>query len=558
MKYRHFLFLVTPSLLIIVLFISVKYFIAYPSLNKALIDEEKHDAKTIALLAKNIISEHIANCKKDKLNIEQTQQLALKELSNVNIDQNNLNCLWVIDTYPQMIMHPYRKDLEGKNIANFTGPDGKKIFLEALEATKDNGEGYLEYLWENDKGETNLILSYVVKIDTLDWILGANILKNNPNSIILKLKRKIDRISFFFLITMVLLTAIILFNSLKNEEKRKKVKEKLATSEEKFRNLFHNSNDIIIISNLEGAIIDVNDKALKKYAVEKKDLLGKKTLDFIPAHYHQIIIDRLSKVKHHELKPVEIEFTIDGTNTFDVEINTSIFNYMNSFAILTIARDLSDRKQLEKQLMNAIITGEENERMRLAKDLHDGLGPFLSTIKLYFQWLSETNDPKKRDLIIDKGNKNINEAISVLKEISNNLSPHILINYGLMEAIKEFIVKFEGSQFCSINFSPLADIRLSAHVETTLYRIVIELINNTLKHARASKIDIKFSKPDDHKLLFLYADNGIGFNLSEILKSSHGLGLVNIKNRIETISGKVKFNTSPKNGFSIQCTINLD
>ena len=209
-------------------------------------------------------------------------------------------------------------------------------------------------------------------------------------------------------------------------------------------------------------------------------------------------------------------------------------------------------------MLDAIIKTEEKERSRIAKDLHDGLGPILSTIKLYNQWIQNPNKKTKQEYIIDKSTEAIEEAIKSLKEISINLSPHVLTNFGIVTAINSFIDKFTILGKVEIDFETNLSERLKEPIiETTLYRVFTECVNNTIKYAKANKANISLNKYKN-KIEMKYSDNGIGFDVNKELKKPRGLGLNNIINRIKSINGEVEIKSDNKTGTEINITLLIE
>ncbi len=147
-----------------------------------------------------------------------------------------------------------------------------------------------------------------------------------------------------------------------------------------------------------------------------------------------------------------------------------------------------DRLRTEKRVLNAIINTEENERKRFAKDLHDGLGPLLSTVKMSLSSLTaRISDPSDKS-ILNNTNHLVNEAINTIKDISNNLSPHILSNFGLASAIGAFTTKINQTKTIEIDFkSNMENQRLENDKEVVMYRAVCELINNCNSPFRSIK-----------------------------------------------------------------------
>jgi signal transduction histidine kinase len=237
--------------------------------------------------------------------------------------------------------------------------------------------------------------------------------------------------------------------------------------------------------------------------------------------------------------------------TVGVLLIRKIFNF--------IKRLEESRREAEKKVLNAIIQTEEKERKRFAKDLHDGLGPLLSTVKMSISTLSLMDQEPSRKEIIANTAHVIDESIKSIKEISNNLSPHILNNFGLASAIKDFSKKID-SKVVHINFDSNAfNKRFDENVEVVLYRVVCELINNTMKHANAHVVDINLTY--QHKTILLsYSDDGIGFNVNEVIGENfpeHGMGYSNMLSRVNSIKGKMDVESTPENGTKVLIRVKI-
>ncbi len=215
------------------------------------------------------------------------------------------------------------------------------------------------------------------------------------------------------------------------------------------------------------------------------------------------------------------------------------------------------RNESEKQVLNAIIQTEERERRRLAKDLHDGLGPLLSTVKMAVSSLAQAEQDNKNKEIIDNTDLVITEAIRSLKEISNNLSPHVLDNFGLASAIKSFSGKITSTKTINTTFkSNMFDVRLNYNTEVILYRVICELINNTIKHAQARNIEIELMR-HQRLVTLVYSDDGKGFDANEVLYGQNeGMGFANIRSRIKSIKGIINVESSIDKGTKVIIIIN--
>ena len=219
-----------------------------------------------------------------------------------------------------------------------------------------------------------------------------------------------------------------------------------------------------------------------------------------------------------------------------------IFKYMK--------RVEDSRRLTEKMFLNTIIQTEEKERKRFAKDLHDGLGPLLSTVKMSVSSLAQMKHDDISREIVENTELVINEAIKSLKEISDNLSPHILNNFGLVRALNNFSNKINVARTIKINLeSDLKDERFDNNVEVVLYRVICELINNTIKHAKAKKIDLSLTK-DGEYLTIVYKDDGKGFDVDKVINqpSGTGMGFSNIYSRINSLKGEINIESEQKKG----------
>jgi signal transduction histidine kinase len=198
------------------------------------------------------------------------------------------------------------------------------------------------------------------------------------------------------------------------------------------------------------------------------------------------------------------------------------------------------RRESENKVLQAIMQTEEKERRQLAKDLHDGIGPLLSNIKMSVSALDKSQISGFNKTVVDNISSLINEAITALKYTSNNLSPHILESFGLVSAVNSFVENINRLGKIDISFSSnIEDCRLESQVETNLYRIICELIHNTIKHASASNVSILIHH-QENRLVIQYFDDGIGFDPQDTVKMN-GMGISNMHSRLKALNGEIEF-----------------
>jgi two-component system, NarL family, sensor kinase len=218
-------------------------------------------------------------------------------------------------------------------------------------------------------------------------------------------------------------------------------------------------------------------------------------------------------------------------------------------------KQVQNKLQLQAEVMHqqdiatkGIITAEENERKRIAADLHDGVGQMMSAAKMnlsaFENELPFKDEQQKRsfETIISL----VDESCKEIRSVSHQMMPNALLKSGLASAIKEFIDKID-TRVLKINLHTegLND-RLESNVETVLYRVIQECVNNVIKHSGANTLDISLIKDNDG-IAATIEDNGKGFNASAKEKFE-GIGLKNITSRVEFLKGTVDFDSSPGNG----------
>ena len=219
-----------------------------------------------------------------------------------------------------------------------------------------------------------------------------------------------------------------------------------------------------------------------------------------------------------------------------------------------IARLNRQRQTLNKRILTVVLRTEEKARSRFSKELHDGLGPLLSSAKMSLSALArEERTPEQRE-IIDNTTYVIDEAIRSLREISNNLSPHVLNDFGLARGVQHFIDRSAAMHNVRIRFTTnLRAERYDTDVEVILYRVICELINNSLKHAACTNVNLSLSRAGT-TLVLDYSDNGRGFDSKAMMDC--GMGLSNIDSRINSLGGT--FDIDSAKGKGMHATIRID
>lgn len=210
-------------------------------------------------------------------------------------------------------------------------------------------------------------------------------------------------------------------------------------------------------------------------------------------------------------------------------------------------QDLENKIKINS--MQSMILGEEKERERIAKDLHDSLGGLLSTVKLQFDNVKAKMNGSINTVQYDKATQLLDTAVNEVRTISKNLQPAALKRYGLVASINDLISRFRGENMPEIFFQhyDLPD-QIDELVSLSIYRVIQELLNNSIKYANAKEILIQLNGEPD-AISIQYEDDGNGFDIATIPKK--GMGMENIHSRINYLKGSISIDSVPHEGISV-------
>ncbi len=274
-----------------------------------------------------------------------------------------------------------------------------------------------------------------------------------------------------------------------------------------------------------------------KYEVEKKDLELAKNKAELEA-----------KEKQNFIKNIII-VSIIVLVLLIVIIASVVYRKKQVEQKAALNEELSRQKDIRSK---AVIEAEEKERIRIAKDLHDGVGQLLSAAKLNLSSLESKLkiSDKEQDIALKNAMSLVDDSVKEVRTVSHNMMPNTLLKLGLASAVKEFITKIQGMPTLKVNLEIVGmDNRLEQEKETVLYRVIQEIVANIIKHAKASELTLQLIR-DEKELSIIIEDNGVGFDTSKI-NAFEGIGLKNIISRIEFINGSVHFDSTPGRGTNV-------
>jgi signal transduction histidine kinase len=211
----------------------------------------------------------------------------------------------------------------------------------------------------------------------------------------------------------------------------------------------------------------------------------------------------------------------------------------SGFFVWNTRKETRHKIRLQQERLETLVEGEEKERVRIAKDLHDGIVQDLTAIQLKLnQELSES--PERSQQNLNSVIKDLDRATKEVREISYQMMPLALKEHGLIRAIDDLLQKTLGPKGIKYEFEALNfEARLSEKIEVTLYRITQELVNNVIKHSAADFVSVVVSKREG-SVFMVFEDNGKGFNANEITK---GIGMNSLSSRLQMVHGNLQFET---------------
>ncbi|MGN7820073.1 tetratricopeptide repeat-containing sensor histidine kinase [Chitinophaga sp. 22536] len=207
------------------------------------------------------------------------------------------------------------------------------------------------------------------------------------------------------------------------------------------------------------------------------------------------------------------------------------------------------------QVLEAMIQGEEKERTRLSKDLHDGVGGLLSAVKMHFGALKHEQPALKTDRDFSHAMGMLDDAIGEVRKTAHNLMPELLARMGLADAVRFYCRNVSHSRHLTIScYAPDSIGRFKGNFELSVYRIVQELVNNIIKHSQATEALVQLTR-QGHLLSITVEDNGIGFQ--ETRDTGPGMGLNALQSRIRALNGNLEIAAAHGQGTTAYIEFNI-
>lgn len=455
----------------------------------------------------------------------------------------------------------------------FTKSSERKILAEVgTSGIFDINESALKFLGFESFPEATLRLKDIfpeTTIETFSALSSRNGAKTESrNKVTIKLSDKSLKevevnISSFLLSGKYLLEIHLISSSLPDEEKN-------LFSEQLFLQFVTSTPVAVAMFDSRMNYLLVSDRWVSDFKVNRGEIIGRSHYEVFPNQPHHWIASHQRALKGHAEK-FEQDIFIHPNGKLDwirweiLPWYTSenkvggviIFNEM--ITQRKKAEEISNRLIEQRSRMAAKVETIEEERRNIARELHDGLGQLLTAAHLNLVLIEQDleNDPDKVKEDLKRVKNLVTTTIQEVRNISQNLRPAVLDDFGLVPAVRNLCDEFSQTGSLRVRFSEYeVQKHYSPGIEIAVYRICQESLNNIVKHSNATEASVELYNRQSH-ILIVIQDNGTGFDTRQISKSKNGSGLLNIQERAELLGGRVQIESQPNNGTEVIIEIPL-
>ena len=333
----------------------------------------------------------------------------------------------------------------------------------------------------------------------------------------------------------------------------------LRASEERFRELFENANDVVFTTDLTGNFTSVNRAGEQLTGYRRDETPSMNFSEIAAPEYLELVREELKqKIHGGGSTTYELEVVTKSGQRVPLEVSTRlIYREGRPVGVQGIARDVSERKRAQEALRRLNERLEEEAR-RIAQTLHDEAGQLLASVYLKLQEIAHDLPAPAADRL--KAVRQLLDPIAEqLRRLSHELRPTILDDLGLLPALEFLADGVSKRSVLSIAVRGSASARLASTTEIALYRIVQEALTNVTKHARATRVSVDVLG-EDGRVRCSIRDDGIGFDVAEVLarRGKQGLGLIGIRERVDALRGTLQIVSAPGQGTELVILVPLE
>ena len=348
---------------------------------------------------------------------------------------------------------------------------------------------------------------------------------------------------------------------------RKRVEAALRESEERYRELFENARDAMYVHDLQGMYTSINYAAEKLSGYKRAEIIGHNFSEFVAGEHINNVRNRFcGKLAQRGETTYEVEVIAKDGRRVPVEVSSrAIYENGMMVGVQGTARDITERKQAQEALQmfsRQLIEAQEEERRRIARELHDQIGQVLTAVKMNLHTVQRVCNGAEAGAYIKDNIEAVDEALRLVRDLSVDLRPPLLDDLGLVTALHWYVDRY--SKRTGLDANLIVDLedpneRFSRELETACFRIAQEALTNVVRHARAKGVTLRLVKDDKYFRLSV-KDDGVGFDpeaLQRRAPRAATLGLLGMLERAHAAGGDVEINSKVSKGTEIRLKLPL-
>ncbi|MFO7849679.1 MAG: cache domain-containing protein [Spirochaetia bacterium] len=556
---------IIPSVLAIAAFSISLFFFFMPKANEIAVQQKKESIKELVELPLGICSSFAEKAETGMLDDREARRRAAELIRTLTYGEGDY--FWIVDTSPVLIMHPYRPDLEGKNVSGYRDENGTAVFMEMKRIGEEDGEGFVTYNWQvrDETGATGRKLSYVATFEKWGWMIGTGMYLGEVESEISAMRRSM---LWVFLAVVFSIAAILLFMVLQGirvQRRESAAITELKKSRIQYRQLIELMHEGIAMQDDEGRLKFVNRQFCSMLGYPKEEIVGKRTVDFIAESCRETFLEEMEKRERGVESTYETEWKTRSGERLVTLVSPRILHDSSgrragSFAAVT---DITEWKKSQES-MSALL----REKTILMKEIHHRVKNNLQMISSLFHMQYENAKDKDGAQILHDSQLRIQTITRVHESLyqSDNLRDIEMRDF-LEQLLFDVTAAREEEMGGEIEFiTEVESIFFSVDKAIPCGLIVNELLTNSVKHAfdqegessperlpkhppqktmgQTEKRVVLFLHRDNESIRFGVEDNGRGLpdDCAEDPAQTLGLELVTVLT--EQLEGRISFGTA--------------
>ncbi|MBN1818326.1 MAG: cache domain-containing protein [Sedimentisphaerales bacterium] len=589
---------ILPTIVTVILLLATVYFLALPALEKSLMTVKRQQIRELDQVAVELLEQYHKRVQSGELPMEEAKFRAAERIRAMRYGPEGKDYYWINDIEGNMIMHPYRTDLEGKNVVDLVDSQGKPIIAVFIEIAQKNGAGYVDYMWQWKDESERIVpkLSYVIGFEPWGWILGTGMYIEDVQAEIAQITSKVNHAFTLVLILASLVSVYLIWQGRKAELRRSRAEIELAESEHRFRQLSNAAYEGIVIHD-NGVILEANPQYFQMFGYPPEELIGIQAFPLTVTPESEQFIRKHIAVENGG--PFHAMGRRKDGSTFPMEIRVRCIEFHGRKVGVAAIRDVTEVKEAEeerirllqklsaknKELYDVLYAASHDLRSplvnvqgfagELTRDCGT-LGELLKKSPLAPHEQDQLQQIVKDDIpqslrFIQAGIKKISSLLDGLLQVSRVGSARLHLETLDMNALVLEVLAAMQYQIQNAKATVTChDLPRCVGDFDRVNQVFSNLIDNALKYLdpdRPGKIELS-GHTENHTAVYRLSDNGIGiepaqhekvFEIFHRLNPSagdgEGLGLTIVYRILERLDGSIRVESEPGQGSTFIVTL---